>query len=689
MSNLYDAKLELPAGAYAPDPWDHGDGIALRLDAVISKDENGNPLSCVGDFVWDWTFYTPRKKRSFLSFYFWKGRGRQTVKTEDITAARLELIRELQHLMVLRIYHSERLLGYKSFQVDLLCLWRVARFAEEKGCTLRDVLEKTDQLDAYIADVPLSQCRYIVLWLNFLRSPDPASVLGFEVAKPKRWGELKRRANHYINNQFQTAPLPTRIYVALINALASEIDDIEAHQDGLLGALREALILHGQHKAKKVKEAKGWERSPEFGPDLIAKHSLGDFLTRHGFRANVQGLTGAVTNIFRICKTQIHTFSGMRDEEAEHLPYHCMDTVNAGHGRTHSLIVGVTTKLVGARYKRTRWVTTEAQGFRAIRLAQSFASVIYESLGVTPSTAENRKDDFSLFVSSSYLSWIPGPNLPENSRFAPGSALGINNLPDSLKTALCSIIGAEDIAELEAVDPFRDWAGEPEFAIGQPWPLKVHQLRRSLALYANASGLVKTSSLRRQLQHLTREMAEYYGRGSAFAKNFLVDDPVEYKRHICVDWQDSEQEAQYLAFTRDVLNSEEPLYGASGRFFDLKRQRNEVMSAEEIKEQIRMGRLAYKTHPLGGCTGTGACDKQKGLRLTRGLCVSEHCKCLVGKHSKIIKIVQIQRAFVSRLDPDSIVYAMEKEELDMLEVAELEWQPSNRALTAPQGVTHV
>lgn len=688
MSNLYDAKLELPAGAYAPDPWDHGDGT-LRLDAVISKDENGNDLSCVGHFVWDLTFYTPRKQPSFLSFYFWNTKANQTFSEEDITAPRLALIRELQHLMVLKIYHSERLLGYRALQSDLFGLGKFARFAEEKGCTLRDVLEKTDLLDAYIADVPLSQCRFIAQWLKFLRSPDPANELAFEVAEPKRWGELKRRASHYANNQLQTAPLPTRIYLALINALASELDDIEAHQDGLLAALREALILHGQHKAKEAKEAKGWERRLVFGPKLIAKHSLGDFLMRRGFGVNIKGLTGAVTNIFRICKAQIHTFSGMRDEEAEHLPYHCMETVKAGHGRTHSLIVGVTTKLVGARRKRTRWVTTENQGFRAIRLAQSFASVIYESLGVPPSTAENTKDDFPLFVSSSYLPWTKRPKLPENSRFAPHRGLGILNLPDSLKTALCPIIDAEDIAELEAVDPFRDWAGEPEFAIGQPWPLKSHQLRRSLALYANASGLVKTSSLRRQLQHLTREMAEYYGRGSAFAKNFLSDDPVEYKKHICVDWQDSEQEAQYLAFTRDVLNSDEPLYGASGRFFDLKKQRNEVMSAEEVKEQIRMGRLAYKTHPLGGCTGTGACDKQKGLRLTRGICVTEHCKCLVGKHSKIIKIVQIQRAFVSRLDPDSIVYAMEKEELDMLEVAELEWQPSNRPLTAPQGVTHV
>jgi hypothetical protein len=111
----------------------------------------------------------------------------------------------------------------------------------------------------------------------------------------------------------------------------------------------------------------------------------------------------------------------MRDEEADHLPYHCMETVKAGHGRKHSLFVGVTTKLNGARFKRTRWVTTDAQGFRAVRLAQSFAAVIYECLGVTPSAAEKSKDDFPLFVSTSYLPWVA---ILESKRFPIRAELG-------------------------------------------------------------------------------------------------------------------------------------------------------------------------------------------------------------------------------------------------------------------------
>lgn len=676
MANLKEIQLDLPQGAIAPKAWDFSHGPRLNLDAVVSTGEYGEPLSYVGDFVWNWKFYTPRKTSSPLPFTYWKETTRQIIHEEEITEQRLTLIRELQYLMVLRVYCSDTMQGYGSLRCHLSNLWFFARFAEAKRCAVRDVLEQRNLLEAFIVGVPASQAAYVMRWLTFLGSLDPVLELGFEVARPKNWKVLFTRAKQYREGRKQHAPLPTRIYLGLINALSSELDDIEAHRDSLLAAMREGIVMHAQHMAKYT------QLSASFGPELIAKHGLGKYLQRKGFALTARGLSGAVIDVLRTCKTQIHVFSGMRHEEAEHLPYYCMETVNAGHGRTHSLIEGVTTKLVGARRKRTRWVTTDAQGFRAIRLAQFFADVIYEYLGVKPNSADATKDNFPLFVSPDYLPWGVALDVPSVARYAPSTALNIRSMSAYLKTALCLVIEVEDIVELEAVDPFRDWAGEPEYAVGQPWPLKSHQLRRSLALYANASGLVRTSSLRRQLQHITREMAEYYGRGSVFAKNFLADDPKEYAKHVCVEWQDAEQEAQYLAFTRDVLNSDEPLYGVGGRFFDLQKQRGEVMAPEEVKQQLKMGRLAYKAHPLGGCTQVGTCDKQKGLRLSSGICVSEHCKSLVGKHSSILKIISIQRVMLSRVDPDSIAYQIEKEELDILEAAEVQWRSANRPLTA-------
>lgn len=681
MAIIHDAQLDLPAGAFPPDSWNLEDGNDLNLNAVISRDEQGNALSVVGDFIWNWTYYTPRKTTSKLIFTFWV--NFRLVFDGKVNDKQLKLVRELQRLMFLRIYNSERILGFKSLNSDLSALKYIARFAEDRDCSIRDVFERTTLLDAYINTVPLSRCKDILRWLTFLGSLDPVNVLGFELAKAKKMKDLLKRVKEYEDSQLQTAPIPTRIYLQVINALGSELDDIEIHQEKLLAALREALILRAAH-IKKYKS-----KSPDFGPDLIKKHGLETFLLHRGLKVNLSGLAGAVTSIMRTCKLQIHTFSGMRDEEAEHLPFHCMESVKAGHGRSHSLIVGFTTKLAGSRRMRARWVTTAAQGFRAIRIAQSFASLVYDFIGVTPSTKEDKKDNFPLFVSPSYLPWIAAKHSDSNTAYKPAATLHVLSHSRYLKAALSPIIEKEDLDELDAIDSFRDWSNEPDFAIGQPWPLRSHQLRRSLALYGNASGLVQNSSLRRQLQHLTREMTEFYGRGSVFAKNFLADDAEVFKLHICSDWQDSEQEAQCLAFTRDVLNSDEPLNAPSGLVFEMQKKRGEVISQEELKTQLKMGRMSYKAHPLGGCTHVGACDKQKGLRLTSGICVSENCKSLIGKHSSILKIIPIQQGFVNSLDPDSIAFAMENEELDILIAAEIKWNPSTSTNATLTKADHV
>jgi hypothetical protein len=162
-----------------------------------------------------------------------------------------------------------------------------------------------------------------------------------------------------------------------------------------------------------------------------------------------------------------------------------------------------------------------------------------------------------------------------------------------------------DIAELEEIDPFRAWREEPDFEISRPWPLTTHQLRRSLAVYANASGLVRLSSLRRQLQHVTREMALYYGRGSTFCKNFIQDDPKGYNKHVAIEWQNGAEEAEMLAFVRDVLHSKEHMFGGAGSYYERQRDRGEVMSREEVTRQMKAGLLSYRESPLGGCTGPG------------------------------------------------------------------------------------
>jgi len=104
---ILDAKIDLPAGAVPPDPWEDSDRATLRLDHVISRDREGQPLSYVGDYVWNWTPYEPRGKKVSIYFDYWTTNRRRKVNPSDITPQRESRIRELQHLMCRLIYRDE------------------------------------------------------------------------------------------------------------------------------------------------------------------------------------------------------------------------------------------------------------------------------------------------------------------------------------------------------------------------------------------------------------------------------------------------------------------------------------------------------------------------------------------------------------------------------------------------------
>lgn len=671
------ARIDLPHDAIGPDPWDENNGVSLPLNHVICRSEKGAP-HFVREFVWPWTAYHPRKKRSLLHFHYWKtNEDRTKIRPSDITPAREARIRELQFLMV-KIIYSGRNIGFESLQHKLRCLHRIARFAESKNCTVRDVLAQQPLLDAFIGITAGQLASVLRTWLTFLGNLNPERELGFALARPKRWQELQRRVWSDAGNVKQYAPLPSRIYAGLINNLRAELDDIEAHADHLLRALKEAIHLY-----QTTKEIDG---VVAIGPQLIHQYGLAEFLERRGIDLSLKGLTKAVNETFLLCKMEIHVFSGMRHEECQTLPFYCMVTEKFSHSRTHCLIAGVTTKLEGSRRRRTKWVTTEHEGFRAIRLAQRFAREIYNYLGITPSTAERSKDDTPLFPSPNYLPWkINNSRLPVD-KITPAAL--ILRSGDTLPKRLCPIIEDADIKELEEIDPFRSWREESEFAIGSRWPLTPHQLRRSLALYANASGLVRLSSLRRQLQHISREMSLYYGRGSTFCKNFIAENPDGFKKHIALEWQDGIEEAKALSFTLDVLNSNEPLYGGAGIYYERQRARGEILKREEVHKQFKEGRLNYNSGPLGGCTKPGNCNTRKGLNLVDTLCATDNCKHLVGKHSKIIQVIRLKHAYLTRMNKNSIDYAMEKEELESLEKVEMLWRPPQSPDATSRRDTH-
>jgi len=662
-----DARLNLH-GQSGPEQWEDVWGLHLPLDHIICRDVDGTP-HMIREFVWPWRAYSKDQRKIALHFYYWdKQRGPLQSERMVVTRERESRIRELQFLMTRQLYYgvgnSPRTLTAKLDTLHVL-----ACFAEARSCSIRDVLTDNFLLNAFGLSLPGPVVKTWLAFLTFLRGLAPKTELGFDIAETRNIKELTMRARKQSDSHRQHAPLPTRIYGELINNLSDELDDIELHAPQLLAALREALAVHLAAKSNKSHDF-------SVGPDLLAKYSLYEYLARRGFNVERKGLgsmSAAVTELFMVCKLQIHVFSGMRNDEARMLPYHCSAEQKGERGRMHSSIVGTTTKFNKGRRLRTRWVTTARDGIRAIRLAQKFASLIYDSLGITPSKTDAHKDDYPLFPTANYFPWgtrkhVQGERIQTINQ-------NLSCTKEALQSRIFPLIEEKDIAELEDIDPFRAWREEPEFIVGQRWSLSTHQLRRSLVVYANASGLVGLPSLRRQLQHITYAMTLYYGRGSTFCKNFIADDPDGYKKHVAVEWQDGEDEARVLVFTREVLSSTERMFGGAGTFYQLQKERGEVMSSGEVAKRIKSGLLSYRPGPLGGCTKPGSCDKTKSISMINISCATESCKNLIGKHSKILRVIQLKKAAMSRISADSIDRDMELEQLRALEGVERKWRP--------------
>ena len=81
-------------------------------------------------------------------------------------------------------------------------------------------------------------------------------------------------------------------------------------------------------------------------------------------------------------------------------------------------------------------------------------------------------------------------------------------------------------------------------------------------------------------------------------------------------------------------------------------------------KKFRNGEMAYTETPLGGCTKVGQCDIV-GIRFVNLDCLGG-CPNLVGKLSKLERVIAVQTALVVKLHPDSFEWRAENADLNVL-----------------------
>ena len=658
-SVVYAAKVELADGMVAPDAWDESLGLVPPDDFVVSRHRDGTVASVYGDPSWNRTPYQPQGRTDWLHFTSWW--------SNPPSPQQVSLSGEMRYLMFLLIWKRPgNPLSNSSLDNYINAFRRLAQFSDKNSCRIQDVLNSTEMLVEFVEDdVPGGLLVSVKSMLKLLLKLG-ADDVGFRVLGTNVDRILNTHIGRYKDDARQYAPIPTRVYSQIISAMSAELKDWEDVADRYLALVKDCLDdpLLGKYKTVQIGLATkhGIARVPgEYRPefeDLLQKYDLARYFDAHGLVHSTVGLTRGLSYVMTVAKLYIVTFTGMRNAEAGQLPYCCLET-ETGSGKVHCLVAGRTTKL---NRVRTKWVTN-AEGHRAIRLVQRIADVIYSHLGDTPTDVVTRLNRYPLFVSPSYLGFVGHQPKGDRGVWHSLSFGFFRKSYSSFRSKFQPVIDDTDLCELEQVDPHRAWRSEDNFQVGQPWCLTDHQLRRSLALYAQRSGLVSLPSLRRQLQHITEEMARYYARGSVFAKNFIGGD----KDHFGLEWQDAGPTSSALAYIRDVLFSAEPVFGAHVKWINHRLDGSDgliFMDRDATMRRFRNGEIAYKETPIGGCTKVGPCD-EVAIRFLDVDCLGG-CPNLVGKVSKLERVIKAQAALVNKLKPDTIEWRTETADLNVL-----------------------
>lgn len=656
----FQAKIDLHEGMVPPDVWMSAAGLIPPHDFIVSRNRDGSIASRYGDEKWDRTPYQIDGRTTWLYFTSWCD--------EHPTSAQISLSYEIRYFLFILIWKRPGApLGNSSLDNYMQLLKRLAEHAENNNCSLRDALANKDLLSNFCkSSIRASAFPYLNSFLNLLLRLGEQEI-GFKPLGLDFQRTLKGYVAQYRDGQKQFSPIPTRIYSIILANLKRELDEWEDVEERYLGLLSDCLSnpLFGksEHTQITIGTKTGIERTPgEYFPgfqELVRERGLEKYFNDRDLQYSVHGMSRGLSFVMTVAKIYVVALSGMRNKEASNLPFHCLDTELDSGGVTHCLVVGLTTKL---KRVATRWVTN-GEGHKAIKIAQRIAKLIYKRIGVIPSSNKKERNLYSLFVSTAYLGFVARPPKGQEGVWkSTGFSLHRKSF-QVLRDRLQPKIEENDIKELEYIDPHRNWRGEDDFRVGKQWGLTEHQLRRSLALYAQRSGYVSLPSLRRQLQHITEEMSRYYARGSVFAKNFIGDD----KDHFGWDWQEAVPISAGLAYIRDVLFANEPVFGGHIKWIDHRLKSGDsliFMDRDVTIKRFKKGELAYKETPIGGCTKVGPCD-ELAIRFLDVDCISG-CVNLVGKLSKLERVINAQSSLVSKLSPNTIEWRMENSDLEVL-----------------------
>mgnify|MGYP003520509916 FL=1 len=635
--NYYESSLSAPDSILI-DTFDINE---IRQDFIISRDKDGKILSLYKDNVWNLkTYVSNPSQHGIIDF-------ENRIESSNISDAK-----KLMFLLI--VFGSGR--NGSQYSVETLghyfndVMVPLSKFALENKTTITKIIENNILLNSYINNKcsNLGKVQCLSSTLVFLDNLSNRSTqINFQRNKDI-FKLLKSKINDFSAEHHQTSIIPSRILAESIRQRWIQIEEIETNLTNLIKFLdmcieserfasSETMINKYKWDCNKTLQ---WKEAINFYQlnNLFKKYSLKNRINFKGFITKIQGT----------CKHLLHAYTGMRNGEMLNTQSNCLESVPTNSGICR--IISTTSKFTGTN-QNAKWVTSK-EVERIIFILRSINQVIAKHYNLN-------LNDLPLFLSGNIF--VEKGKIRDNENIRAKRKFDKRDeLPLDYSSLRLTIEDKQEIEEIDFNKNIRD------LEIGLPWEFKTHQYRRSLAIYSIQSGLVSLGALQIQMKHLFREMTLYYGNGASYARK-LFDIP---KEHIANDLDALKPELDTLAYIKNVIFSDEKLFGAHGSFVENNTKQNNhkfktyfLENRDKTLKQFKNGEIAYKETALGGCIATEACDS----RLTRSITACFDCHGGILKKSKVDNVIQKQKEFISFLDPSSIEYRTEVEDLNRLE----------------------
>ena len=635
--NYYESSLSAPDSILI-DTFDINE---IRQDFIISRDKDGKILSLYKDNVWNLkTYVSNPSQHGIIDF------------ENRIESSNISDVKKLMFLLI--VFSSGR--NGSQYSVETLghyfndVMVPLSKFALENKTTITKIIENNILLNSYINNKcsNLGKVQCLSSTLVFLDNLSNRSTqINFQRNKDI-FKLLKSKINDFSAEHHQTSIIPSRILAESIRQRWIQIEEIETNLTNLIKFLdmcieserfasSETMINKYKWDCNKTLQ---WKEAINFYQlnNLFKKYSLKNRINFKGFITKIQGT----------CKHLLHAYTGMRNGEMLNTQSNRLESVPTNSGICR--IISTTSKFTGTN-QNAKWVTSK-EVERIIFILRSINQVIAKHYNLN-------LNDLPLFLSGNIF--VEKGKIRDNENIRAKRKFDKRDeLPLDYSSLRLTIEDKQEIEEIDFNKNIRD------LEIGLPWEFKTHQYRRSLAIYSIQSGLVSLGALQIQMKHLFREMTLYYGNGASYARK-LFDIP---KEHIANDLDALKPELDTLAYIKNVIFSDEKLFGAHGSFVENNTKQNNhkfktyfLENRDKTLKQFKNGEIAYKETALGGCIATEACDS----RLTRSITACFDCHGGILKKSKVDNVIQKQKEFISFLDPSSIEYRTEVEDLNRLE----------------------